>query len=143
MKVANRTPWNSLAAGQERSDSYRRRRPACPKGGPSGKKGFDRVMVDVEWHIWKELRIYVSRVSQMRNKAIASSRENKRLQEKICNHSSATWLCNTESPNDNGADRDGNYIWSCNLLGDLDSDPLFPRSVLSAMKLESIFLKVA
>ena len=52
------------------------------------------MMVDVEWHIWKELRIYVSKVSQMRNQAITSSRKNKRLQEKICNHSSATWLCN-------------------------------------------------
>ena len=76
MKVANRIPWNSLAAGLERNDSYRRRT-ECPKGGPSEKKVFDKVMVDVEWHIWKELRIYVSRVSQMRNKAITSSRENK------------------------------------------------------------------
>lgn len=67
----------------------------------------------------------------------------KGYREKICNHSSATWLCNTESPNYNDADRDGNYIWSCNLLGDLDSDPLFPSSVLSAMQLESICLKVA
>ena len=57
MKVANRIPWNSLAAGLERNDSYRRRT-ECPKGGPSEKKGVDRVMVDVEWHIWKEL-IYV------------------------------------------------------------------------------------
>ena len=47
------------------------------------------------------------------------------------------------SPNYNDANRDGNYTWSCNLLGDLDLDPLFPSSVLSAMKLESIFLKVA
>ena len=52
------------------------------------------MMVDVEWYIWKELRIYVLKVSQMRNKATTISRKNKRLQEKICNHSSATWLCN-------------------------------------------------
>ena len=51
-------------------------------------------MVDVEWHIWKELRIYVLKESQMRNKATTSSRKSKRLQEKIRNHSSATWLCN-------------------------------------------------
>ena len=62
MKVANRIPWNSLAAGLERNDSYRRRT-ECPKGGPSEKKVFDKVMVDVEWHIWKEL-IYVLKISQ-------------------------------------------------------------------------------
>lgn len=93
MKVANRIPRNSLAAGLERNDSYRRRRTQCPNGGPSEIKGFDSVVVDVEWHIWKQLRIYVLKGSQMRNKAITSSRKSKRLQEKICN-SSATWLCN-------------------------------------------------
>ena len=33
------------------------------RGGPSEKKVFDKVMVDVEWHIWKEL-IYVLKISQ-------------------------------------------------------------------------------
>lgn len=72
MKVANRIPRNSLAAGLERNDLYRKRRTECPNGGPSEEKGFDRVMVDVECHIWKELRIYVLKASQMRNKAITS-----------------------------------------------------------------------
>lgn len=58
--------------------------------------------------------------------AITSSRKNKGLQEKICNHGSATCLQRTVSPNYSNANRDGNYTWSCNLLGDLDSDPVFP-----------------
>lgn len=58
----------------------------------------------------------------MRNyKMTASSRENKKLQEKICNHSSATWLCHGQYlPNYNNENRGGSYIWSYNLGGDLN-----------------------
>lgn len=73
--------------------------------------------------------------------AITSSRKTKGDRKRYVTASSATWLCNGKKSNGLYNVQRWKLHWSCNLLGDLDSDPVFPSSVLSTMKLEKVIFE--